>query len=154
MRTGRQRDPVSEHNLDSSLLPDQRPQEVRLQCSMLPTPGAQAWRGQKRRSQGASRGPHTTLVRGSGGGRGTADQEHLSCNLLMCAEILQHFNCGYRPARGSSCCDQDRGPRKLGPPPWEGARARLMKFPARTGSQRLTRDNSAEVLVSKIVCTR
>ena len=39
MRTGRRRDPVSEHNLDSSLLPDQRPQEVRLQCPMLLGPG-------------------------------------------------------------------------------------------------------------------
>ena len=147
---------MSRHNLESSLLPDQRPQEAQLQCPMLPTPGAQAWGWgrQKRRSQGASRGPHTTLVRGSGWGQGAADQEHLSCNLLMCAEVLQHFNRGYRPSQGSSCCDQDSGPRTLGPPPWEGARAWLLKFPARTGSQRLTRDNSAEVLVSKIVSTR
>lgn len=141
-------------NLPSSQTRGPRRHSSNVPCCQPWGPRPRGGVGKREGLRGPLVGLTRPLLEDQDGGRGATDQEHLSCNLLMCAEVLQHFNCGYRPSQGSSCCDQDRGPRTLGPPPWECARARLLKFPARTGSQRLTRDNSAEVLVSKIVSTK
>ena len=51
--------------------------------------GAQAWGGGKREGlRGPLVGPTQPSLEDQDGVRGTADQEHLSCNLLMCAEVL------------------------------------------------------------------
>lgn len=100
-------------------------------------PGGPGLRGQKRTSQGPLVGPtqpSATDREGQGNSRPGASELHL----LMCAEILQHFNCGYRPCLGvPAAVIMTVGP-ETGPPPWE-AEPPLMKLPARTGSQRLTR---------------